>query len=571
VARVPDLTRIADRYDLLRALGRGGMATVYLARQLDLDRLVALKELAAFRTSDPSFAQRFLREAQLAASLSHPNIVTVHDYFTDRGIPYIAMEYLEHGSLRPYVGHMSLAQIGGVLHGVLAGLVRAEKDGIVHRDLKPENLLVTNEGAVKIADFGIAKATNALQTVPGLAATSTGMAIGTPNYMAPEQAVAQGVGPWTDLYAVGIMAFEFLTGRTPFGDTEQAVAVLLRQVNEQVPSLTELDGRFDPGLSDWVARMVSKEPSERPGSADAAANELEETLVAILGPRWRRDSRLDVDGWVDDGAGSPVLVPAARSERTTAPLAQPQPAATVAPHLPSPVPAPADRPPRRPNRRWWAGTGAKLLVTGVALAAVVGGVLARGGGGGGHSTAGSHALAQTTTRSSGVRPPAPTAAAPVAPSAPAPAVVAPTTTTTTSTTAAPPAGGGSLTREADNATKLANQYDTAAARVAKLKGAKVAGSSTARLRDALRQTADAYRSGAAAAAAGDAASYTAAMHEAAAGKQAVSVALADLRKDASGPATAEQSPSGADSGPRTACSGDSVSDDPSDEDCGDGA
>ena len=208
---MPDVMKTVGRYEILRELGRGGMALVYLARQTDLDRFVALKELGAFHASDASFAQRFLRESRVAGSLSHPNIVTVHDYFEHEGTPYIAMEYVERGSLRPYVGKMTLSQIGGVLEGLLAGLTNAEQNGIVHRDLKPENLMVTSDGRVKIADFGIAKATTKMQT--GAFLTATGTTVGTPTYMAPEQAMAQDIGPWTDLYSVGCMAFEMFTGQ----------------------------------------------------------------------------------------------------------------------------------------------------------------------------------------------------------------------------------------------------------------------------------------------------------------------------------------------------------------------
>src|SRR3954453_17192595 len=160
----PEVLRKVGRYEILREVGRGGMAVVYLARQTDLDRDVALKELGSFHASDPSFAQRFLRESRVAGSLSHPNIVTVHHYFEHDGTPYIAMEYIERGSLRPYVSRMTFAQIGGVLGGLLGGLPHAESHGIVHRDLKPENLMVTADGRVKIADFGIAKATTRMQT-----------------------------------------------------------------------------------------------------------------------------------------------------------------------------------------------------------------------------------------------------------------------------------------------------------------------------------------------------------------------------------------------------------------------
>jgi serine/threonine protein kinase len=287
---MPDVLKTVGRYEILREVGRGGMARVYLARQTDLDRFVALKELAAFHASDPSFAQRFLRESRVAGSLSHPNIVTVHDYFEDDGTPYIAMEYVERGSLRGYVGRMSLAQVGGVLEGLLAGLAHAEQHGIVHRDLKPENLMVTSDGRVKIADFGIAKATTRMQT--GAFLTATGTTVGTPTYMAPEQAMAQEIGPWTDLYSVGCMAHELFTGKVPFHDTDAPMAILLRHVNEPIPPVKSIDPSVDQGISDWVDRLLVKDPKERTQSAVDAWDDFEEIVIGILGPRWRREARL---------------------------------------------------------------------------------------------------------------------------------------------------------------------------------------------------------------------------------------------------------------------------------------
>ena len=287
---MPDVMKTVGRYEILREVGRGGMAMVYLARQTDLDRFVALKELGAFHASDPSFAQRFLRESRVAGSLSHPNICTVHDYFEHDGTPYIAMEYIERGSLRPYVGSMNLAQIGGVLEGLLAGLAHGEQHGIVHRDLKPENLMVTSDGRVKIADFGIAKATNNMQT--GAFLTATGTTVGTPTYMAPEQAMAQDIGPWTDLYSVGCMAFEMFTGRVPFHDTEAPMAILLRHVNEQIPSVKSIDPTIDQDISDWIEPLLVKDPKQRTQSANDAWDEFEEIIIGLLGPRWRREARL---------------------------------------------------------------------------------------------------------------------------------------------------------------------------------------------------------------------------------------------------------------------------------------
>jgi serine/threonine protein kinase len=297
---VPEILKTVGRYEILREVGRGGMAMVYLARQTDLDRFVALKELAAFHASDAAFAQRFLRESRVAGSLSHPNIVTVHDYFEHDGTPYIAMEYVERGSLRPFVGQTSLAQIGGVLEGLLAGLGLAEQHGIVHRDLKPENLMVTSDGRVKIADFGIAKATNQMQT--GAFLTATGTTVGTPTYMAPEQAMAQDIGPWTDLYSVGCMAFEMFTGKVPFHDSDAPMAILLRHVNEPIPSVKSIDDSVDAGVSDWVERLLVKDPKERTQSAAEAWDDFEELIIGLLGPRWRRGARLSPAGAHDTPA-----------------------------------------------------------------------------------------------------------------------------------------------------------------------------------------------------------------------------------------------------------------------------
>jgi serine/threonine protein kinase len=304
---MPEVMKTVGRYELLREVGRGGMALVYLARQTDLDRFVALKELGAFHASDPSFAQRFLRESRVAGSLSHPNIVTVHDYFEHDGTPYIAMEYIERGSLRPYIGRMNLAQIGGVLEGLLAGLTHGESHGIVHRDLKPENLMVTSDGRVKIADFGIAKATTKMQT--GAFLTATGTTVGTPTYMAPEQAMAQDIGAWTDLYSVGCMAFEMFTGNVPFHDSDAPMAILLRHVNEPIAPVISIRPEVDPRISAWVEALLVKEPTQRTQNAMDAWDDFEEILLSLLGPRWRREARL-VEREQEGAAGNKPLTPA---------------------------------------------------------------------------------------------------------------------------------------------------------------------------------------------------------------------------------------------------------------------
>jgi hypothetical protein len=290
---MPEVLKRVGRYDLLDVIGRGGAAVVYLAHQRDLRRNVALKELAPFHAADATFAERFVDESRLAGSLSHANVVVVHEYFEDGGVPYIAMEYLPHGSLRQYIGNLSVAQIAGVLEGVLAGLSAGEMHHIVHRDLKPENLLVAEDGRVKIADFGVARALNKAAT--RAVVTVAGTTIGTPTYMSPEQALGTTLTPATDLYSLGVVAWEMLTGQVPFEETDTPVAVLYRHVHEPVPSVLTVDPSIDPQLAAWLEKMLAKAPEERFQSADEAWVELEDVVLELIGPRWRRAARLAVE------------------------------------------------------------------------------------------------------------------------------------------------------------------------------------------------------------------------------------------------------------------------------------
>jgi serine/threonine protein kinase len=303
---MPEVRKRVGRYDLLEVIGRGGAAVVYLARQRDLQRHVALKELAPYYAADSSFAERFVQESYLAGSMSHANVVTVHEYFEDDAVPYIAMEYLPHGSLRQYVAKLSTPQIAGVLEGVLAGLSHGEAHGIVHRDLKPENLLVAADGRVKIADFGVARAYNRAAT--RAVVTSTGTTIGTPAYMSPEQALGGELTPATDLYSLGVVAWELLAGQVPFEETDTPVAVLYRHVHEPVPSVRTVAPDVDARIADWLDRLLAKRPEDRFQSADAAWLELEDVVLDLAGPRWRREARLVVDDRVP--ASEQSLTPA---------------------------------------------------------------------------------------------------------------------------------------------------------------------------------------------------------------------------------------------------------------------
>jgi serine/threonine protein kinase len=400
------VARTVGRYEILEELGRGGMATVYLARQADLNRLVALKELSALRQSEPSFTKRFLRESRMAGSLSHPNIVTVHEYFEADAVPYIAMEYVAHGSLRPHVGHMPLTQVAGVLEGMLSALDHAEQHHIVHRDLKPENVMVTSEGRVKLTDFGIAKASG--RAYGGSFLTVAGTTVGTPSYMAPEQAMGKEVGPWTDLYSVGVMAFEMFVGQVPFHDTEEPMAVLMRQVSDPIAPARSVNPEVDQATSDWIERLLVKEPADRLQSAAEAWDQFEEIVLSLVGPRWRRAARLPaLSPRPGDASERPTRprsttttgrTPTARmtrstetrrlslSEVPTEPVGGPQQAAlaaTVMPRRPSP-PLADDESPARPQRR---RRSALLKVAFAALAALVALAAVFGGQGSDHGGA----------------------------------------------------------------------------------------------------------------------------------------------------------------------------------------
>lgn len=348
---MPEVLKRVGRYDLLEVIGRGGAAVVYLAQQRDLKRHVALKELAPYHTADTSFAERFVQESYLAGSMSHANVVTVHEYFEDGAVPYIAMEYLPHGSLRQYVGKLTTPQLAGVLEGVLAGLSHGETHGIVHRDLKPENLLVAADGRVKIADFGVARAYNRAAT--RAVVTSAGTTIGTPAYMSPEQALGGKLTPATDLYSLGVVAWELLAGQVPFEETDTPVAVLYRHVHEPVPSVRSVAPDVDEGIATWLDGMLAKRPEDRFQTADAAWIELEDVVLDLSGPRWRREARLALDGGAPSAkraltpaefAGAAPVTPAPVEERPEpAKPAVPETVTGLEPGPPKPTVAPKKR------------------------------------------------------------------------------------------------------------------------------------------------------------------------------------------------------------------------------------
>ena len=263
-------TLAAGRYRIVDVLGRGGMATVYLARDDELERPVAVKVLAGHLADDPTFRGRFVREARLAAQLSHPNVVQIFDQGEDDGNPYIVMEYVDGPSLADELDAKDrLDSARAVDLGVqaCAGLEHAHTAGLVHRDIKPGNLLVRSDGTVKIADFGIARAAETTRL------TQMGSVLGTAAYLSPEQALGEDVTAAADIYSFGCVLYECLAGRTPYV-FETLAELAVKHRGEPITPLRELRPVLSEELEAVVMRCLARNPAYRPPSAAALAQEL---------------------------------------------------------------------------------------------------------------------------------------------------------------------------------------------------------------------------------------------------------------------------------------------------------
>ena len=267
------------RFQLRSLLGAGGMASVYLAYDSVLDRQVAVKTLHTELGREQSFRERFRREAQSVAKLTHTNIVSVFDSGEDEIdgslVPYIVMEYVEGKPLRTVLDE-DIAQFGAmpadralkITGDVLAALEVSHEMGLVHRDIKPGNVMLTKRGVVKVMDFGIARAMQSGVT----SMTQTGMVVGTPQYLSPEQALGRGVDARSDLYSVGIMLFELLTGRLPF-DADSPLAIAYAHVQEEPVAPSSINQSVPPAVDALIARSLKKNPNERFPSADSMHDE----------------------------------------------------------------------------------------------------------------------------------------------------------------------------------------------------------------------------------------------------------------------------------------------------------
>jgi serine/threonine-protein kinase len=341
---------INDRYELSKRIGRGGMADVFLARDLLLDRLVAIKVLFPEFATDPNFVERFRREAQAAANLSHPNVVSVYDWGKHSGTYFIAMEYVEGRSLADILrsnGHVTSKQAAEIASEVAAALGFAHQAGLVHRDIKPANILIGSNGQVKVADFGIARAMNAAAESH---LTQAGAVMGTATYFSPEQAQGAQPDPRSDLYSVGVVMYEMVAGRPPFTGANP-VSIAYKQVHDAPQPLNQLVADVPRAYEAIVAKLLAKDPKLRYTTAEALRDDLRrfrngDQVMALA-------AATAAAGIAGRTAATPTVVSPVTGTAATPTVATPRTAASS--HLPtgsSPAARYYEQPPSRTG--WYA-------------------------------------------------------------------------------------------------------------------------------------------------------------------------------------------------------------------------
>jgi eukaryotic-like serine/threonine-protein kinase len=355
---------IAGRYQLKDRLGFGGMSTVHLAFDKRLERRVAVKLLAEHLAEDPTFVSRFQREAQSAARLIHPNIVQVFDSGQDEhtGQYFIVMEYIEGQSCAEILrddGWVEVDEAVAIIEQACEGLHYAHRHGVVHRDVKPGNLLRSRDGEVKLADFGIAKATEQSSI------TQVGSVLGTAAYLAPEQARGEEAGPPADLYALGVVTYQLISGRLPY-EAASLTELALKQQQEEPAMLDSLVAAVTPELADAVAIALALDPRERYESAREMGRAVNDGALGIPAAEHRSSSRDPAQAT----EATSVLASATRAhQRSASPRA-------VVPRQPRRGPARAAPPviaATTPSRR---GSAGRRLATAIVALLALGGLIA---------------------------------------------------------------------------------------------------------------------------------------------------------------------------------------------------
>ena len=288
---------IGHRYRIIRSLGEGGMANVYLAHDMVLDRDVSVKLLRLDLRDDPSTKRRFHREAMAATQLNDPHIVGIYDVGEDHGLQYMVMQYVKGTDLKAYIKKhypIPLPQVIDIMEQVLSAVATAHAHGIIHRDLKPQNILIDENKNVKITDFGIAVA------VSQDSLTQTNTLMGSVHYLSPEQARGSIATKQSDIYSLGIILFELLTGKVPF-EGETAVSIALKHFREEIPSVREQNKEIPQALENVIIKATAKEPAERYSSV----NEMAADLKTVLDPERANEPRLKIQQ--DDNGETKVL------------------------------------------------------------------------------------------------------------------------------------------------------------------------------------------------------------------------------------------------------------------------
>ena len=268
---IHDGTVLKDRYRIDRLLGRGGMASVWRGHDRVLDRPVAVKVLSDAIASDPEYLARFSREARVAASLSHPNLVRVFDFAEAGERPYLVMELVPGDDLGALTARGEQVDRSRLARQLLAALAHIHRAGIIHRDIKPQNVLIDADGRAKLTDFGISR------ELEGDGLTATGRVLGTTDYVAPEQAMGQKVDPRTDVYSLGVVLYEMLVGQVPFAADSQ-VGVAMKHVNEELPDVQRRRPEVSAAVALVVERATAKDPSERYQQVGEMIDDLETAL-----------------------------------------------------------------------------------------------------------------------------------------------------------------------------------------------------------------------------------------------------------------------------------------------------
>jgi serine/threonine-protein kinase len=319
--RDPYLGRQFGGYELIAKIGQGGMGMVYKGRQVSLDRVVAVKILNKALCDNPEFIKRFEREAKSIARVSHPNILAVYDFGQTDGLWYMVTEFIEGSSLASQISErlvLPWEEVAPLMAQCMTGLSFVGQSGVVHRDIKPDNILITKDGTAKIADFGLAKDVSNNNDSTDL--TSTGMAMGTPAYMSPEQCMGRKLDVRSDIYSLGITAYLALTGEKPFTG-QSSFEIMTKQREHIPPSPRQRNASVPAPVSDLVMRMMAKEPADR-------CRDAEECRIAWqnLCPRSLRDTPPTL---VSGAPVEPALMPSI-SRRGSGEF-YPPPAATTAP------------------------------------------------------------------------------------------------------------------------------------------------------------------------------------------------------------------------------------------------